>query len=158
MLWHSRRNPTSIRKDSGSIPGLAQWVQGLGAAMSRSVGRRCCSDPALLWVWCRLAAAAPIRPLAWELLYAAGEALQSKKNQNQRKLIPRTSYSSITHHPGKKQTSLKRTLFHRSRQGLTPCVTTEGQATARPALVRRQPRQPWPVFPSVSQPSSEQGK
>ena len=30
--------------------------------MSCGVGLRCCSDPALLWLWCRLAAAAPIRP------------------------------------------------------------------------------------------------
>ena len=31
------------------------------------------------WLWCRLAAAAPIPPLAWELPYAAGVALKSKK-------------------------------------------------------------------------------
>ena len=30
------------------------------------VGRRQGSDPALLWLWLRLAATAPIRPLAWE--------------------------------------------------------------------------------------------
>ena len=32
----------------------------------------------LLWLWCRLAAVAPIRPLAWELPHAAGVALKSK--------------------------------------------------------------------------------
>jgi len=31
-------------------------------------------DPALLWLWCRLAAATLIRSLAWELPYAAGVA------------------------------------------------------------------------------------
>ena len=36
------------------------------------------SDPAFLWPWHRLAATAPIQPLAWELPYAAGMALKSK--------------------------------------------------------------------------------
>ena len=42
--------------------------------MSCGVGRRRGSDPALLWLWGRLVAAAPIRPLAWEPPYAAGAA------------------------------------------------------------------------------------
>ena len=36
-------------------------------------------DPALLWLWCRLAAIAPVQPLAWELPYAGGAALKCKK-------------------------------------------------------------------------------
>ena len=36
------------------------------------------SDLTLLWLWRGLAAAAPIRPLAWELPYATGAALKSK--------------------------------------------------------------------------------
>ena len=37
-------------------------------------------DVAMLWLWHRLAGAAPIRPLAWELPYVTGVAL--KKNNN----------------------------------------------------------------------------
>ena len=44
--------------------------------MSCGVGRRYSSDPELLWLWCRQAATAPIRPLAWEPLYASGAALE----------------------------------------------------------------------------------
>ena len=32
-------------------------------------------------VWCRLTAAAPIHPLAWELSYAAGAALEKKQRK-----------------------------------------------------------------------------
>ena len=47
----------------GSIPGLAQWV----------------GDLVLLWLWCRPAAVAPIRPLAWEIPYATGAPLNKTK-------------------------------------------------------------------------------
>ena len=49
--------------------------------MSYGVGHRCGKDPALLWLWCRLAAEAPIRPLAWETPYAMGAALERKKEK-----------------------------------------------------------------------------
>ena len=71
-------NPTRNDEVAGLIPGLAQWVK----------------DLALLWLWCRLAATAPIRPLAWELPYAMDKALKSKKQTN-------------------KQTKKEQTLKHR---------------------------------------------
>ena len=58
-----------------SLSGLR--IQG---AMSCGIGRRHTSDPELLWH--RLAAAAAVRPLAWDLPYAAGVAIKSKKRVN----------------------------------------------------------------------------
>ena len=55
--------------------------------MSCGVGRRCGSDPALLWLWHRLAATAPIRPLAWEPPYAAGAALEKAKKKRKKEML-----------------------------------------------------------------------
>ena len=63
-------NPTSIPEDTGLIPGLAQWVKNLHCCRC-GVGRRHGLDSTLLWLWYRLAAAASIRPLAWEPPYAS---------------------------------------------------------------------------------------
>ena len=56
-------NPTRNQVE-GSISGLAQGVK----------------DLVLLWLWCRLAAVAPIGPLAWEHPYAVEVALEKTKN------------------------------------------------------------------------------
>ena len=53
--------------------------------MSCGVGHRRSSDLALLWLWCRLAAMALIRPLAWEPPYAMGVALEKTKRQKTKK-------------------------------------------------------------------------
>ena len=70
-------NLTGIHEDVSSIPGL----EGAGVAVSCGVDHRRGSDPALLWLLHRLAAAALIGPLAWELPYAVGAALKKKKKK-----------------------------------------------------------------------------
>lgn len=66
------------------IPGLTQDVKDpalLQVAVLQVCGvvGGCSSDPALLWLWHRLAAAAPILPLAQELPHATGLAIKRKK-------------------------------------------------------------------------------
>ena len=60
-------NPLTMRNHEVAclIPRLALWVK----------------DLVLLWLWCRSAAAAPIRPLAWEPPYAASTAIKKKKKK-----------------------------------------------------------------------------
>ena len=77
-------NPTSIHEDAGSIPGPT----------------RCVKDLALLWLWRRPAAVAPIWPLAQELPYAA-DATPPKKIEK-RKMNIYTKEEQIQWH--KKQT------------------------------------------------------
>ena len=56
------KNPTSIHKDAGLIPGLIYWIKEL----------------VLLWLWCRQAAAAPILLLVWKHPHTVGVALKRK--------------------------------------------------------------------------------
>ena len=62
------------------LESMRMWVQFLALLSGLEISH-CCE------LWCRLAAVAPIRLLAWEILYAAGEALkrQRKKKEVRRK-------------------------------------------------------------------------
>ena len=62
--------------------------------MSCGIGRRLGSDLALLWLWCRPAAEAPIIPLAWEPPYAPDLALKRQKGQKKKKY---TQMAAVTH-------------------------------------------------------------
>jgi len=73
--------------------------------MSCGVARRHSLDPALLWLWRRPAAVAPIGPLAWEAPNAAGAALKSKTKQN--KTRQKTNFNEIQFTPSRMVKHLK---------------------------------------------------
>ena len=52
--------------------------------MSCGVVRRLGLDPALLWLWLRMVATAPIGSLAWEPPYATEAALEKAKRQKKK--------------------------------------------------------------------------
>ena len=62
--------------------------------MNCGVGHRCGLDPSLLWLWCRLAAVAPIGSLAWEITYVTGGVLKKKKKIFLPNLLTRPSNGS----------------------------------------------------------------
>ena len=70
------KNPNSIHEMR--VQSLAS-LNGLKLCIATSYGVGCNSD--LVWLWCRLAAAALIQSLAWELSFAAGMALKKKDYQ-----------------------------------------------------------------------------
>ena len=72
------RNPTMNHEVAGSIPGL---LSGLRIWCCRELWCRSNTwlRSWLLWLWCRPAATALIRPLAWEPPHAAGVALKKQK-------------------------------------------------------------------------------
>ena len=68
-----------MRMGFRSLASLSEL--GSGVAMNCGVGCRCGSHLALLWLWCRPPAEAPLRSLAWELPCAESAALKSKSKK-----------------------------------------------------------------------------
>ena len=59
-----------------SLSGSGIWL-----AVSCGIGQRCSSDPEVLWLQHKLATAAAVQPLAWELPYATGVGLERKEGR-----------------------------------------------------------------------------
>jgi len=74
-------------QEYGFSPWPCSMEQESSIALSCRVGHRQGLGPKLLWLWLwrRLAAVAPIRPLAWGLQYVEGAALKSKKKKKKEK-------------------------------------------------------------------------
>ena len=78
--------------------------------MSCGVGRRFDSDPALLWLWRRPLATAPIRPPDWEPPQAVGVAPKKAKRQRKRvgiKFMTLTSVSMLVQRKINQQITFK---------------------------------------------------
>ena len=63
--------------------------------MGCGAGRRCSLDPALLWLWCRLAAVALIRPLAWEPPHAEGSGPRKRQKDEKRRVSLRNYHKKL---------------------------------------------------------------
>ena len=65
-------------------PGLThtQWVKDPALPRAVALSHRYGSNPTLPRLWHRPAAAVPMRPFIWELLYATGTAVKRKIKRN----------------------------------------------------------------------------
>ena len=63
--------------------------------MSCGVSHRRGLDPVKLWLWCRLAAMAPIGPLAWEPPYAMRAAQEMAKRQKKKKKFLKYEWTQL---------------------------------------------------------------
>ena len=75
-------NSTRNHEVAGSIPALLSGLR-IRRCHELCVGRRSVLDPALLWLWYRLAATVPIGPLAWEPSHLAPQKDKKKERKKE---------------------------------------------------------------------------
>ena len=123
--------------------------------MSCGVGCRRSSDPALLWLFSRLATAAMIQPLAWELPYAAGTALKKSKKQNKTKNKQRRIWSVMKLQ--RRPQTIPAELWIRGNTSKLSYLEAAGKKSmvSATALRRRHSPCPWPQGWSQSWQTSE---
>ena len=70
LLWAQWvKNPASIHEDAALIPGLTQRIKDSPLLEAIALVKDATQIPRWLWLWCRLAAIAPLQPLAWDPPY-----------------------------------------------------------------------------------------
>ena len=80
-LGTAETNPTRNHQVAGLIPGLAQWVKDLPFSHELWCRSQTWLGSGVAVAVVRLAAAAPVRALAWEPSYAEGVALKGQKKR-----------------------------------------------------------------------------
>ena len=109
--------------------------------MSCGVGHRHSSDPKLLWLWCRLAAVAPVGLLAWEHLFPTGVALK----RFFKKITDRIPYVHVG------QIDVTSLTCGKSRSLARPCRSLAGvQHEAMQLMLLPDPQQQHTPIPAVS--------
>ena len=78
-----------MQRNPVPLVSMRMWVQSLASlsvAMCCGVGHRCCWDPALLWLWHRLAAAADSTPsLGTSKCQGCGPKEKKEKKRKEKK-------------------------------------------------------------------------
>ena len=92
------------------------------------------SDPALLWLGHRLAAASPIRPLAWEPPYATGAALKKRGGGQINHMVLITGYCHRSELAPEKPVETRR-VWQKSEFPF-PCSLIPAEQARRPVTPR----------------------
>ena len=71
----------------------------------------------MLWLWRRSAATAPIRPLAWEPLYATGVALEKAKRQKKKIISSKNKFNEKLKGQKLKRKALEKSTAARLKRG-----------------------------------------